>query len=563
MKRVVRLALAALLIAEAAFSAPDRSPVSASAVRSLEQAYADFNDADGAISLIDSNPARYGAEGYGGRTREQWKQIYTDKRAALTRGLHSIAAVAKVSPRQARAIQLMRDAVAESSAAPQSLAPAGECKAAAQQDQTLQQLQAALYACFAEKGNSLEFEGTKVTRVAAFDLLTRLDSPERRQALFMAFVPLWQALNADDEASSPYRRMIRMAAADGARAGSPVEAAANTVNASVPEAEQWLVRILESWSTADGPQMREPWDFRYVNGAADRQLGDRISRESMVSVSERYYRDLGLDLAGSGILFDLDPRPGKAPLAYTDYVRRGRLRGTKWQPTLVRVSASYESGGLGPLNELIHEEGHAAHMLGLHTTPAFMDLGDPIFYEAVADVPAWSVYEPKWQEKYLGVSAPEVDSLRALYSNVVLDVAWALFDLRMLRDPGTDPNRLWTQITARYLHITPHPELAWWAVRVQLVDKPGYMMNYGLGAVITADIRQRILQQSGSFETGDPRWYRWLCEHLFRTGEEVATRQLLPAFLGRGVSPEALIGQLRRISPRSDSQVASGAVPVF
>ena len=47
--------------------------------------------------------------------------------------------------------------------------------------------------------------------------------------------------------------------------------------------------------------------------------------------------------------------------------------------------------------------------------PAFMDLGDPIFYEAFADVPSWSVYEPAWQQKYLGRSASEADSLRALY----------------------------------------------------------------------------------------------------------------------------------------------------
>ena len=49
------------------------------------------------------------------------------------------------------------------------------------------------------------------------------------------------------------------------------------------------------------------------------------------------------------------------------------------------------------------------------------------------------------------------------------------------RSREADPNAVWTDITSRYLHVIPHPELAWWAVRVQLVDKPGYMVNYGLG----------------------------------------------------------------------------------
>jgi Zn-dependent M32 family carboxypeptidase len=129
----------------------------------------------------------------------------------------------------------------------------------------------------------------------------------------------------------------------------------------------------------------------------------------------------------------------------------------------------------------------------------------------------------------------------------MLDVAWALFDLRMLRDPDADPNTVWTDITTRYLHVRPHPELAWWAVRVQLVHQPGYMVNYGLGAVITADIRQRIAQQLGPFASGNSRWYAWLCENLLASGEEEETAQLLRRFLGRPVSPQALLDELRRI----------------
>jgi Zn-dependent M32 family carboxypeptidase len=106
---------------------------------------------------------------------------------------------------------------------------------------------------------------------------------------------------------------------------------------------------------------------------------------------------------------------------------------------------------------------------------------------------------------------------------------------------------VWTDITTRYLHVKPHPELAWWAVRVQLVHKPGYMVNYGLGAVITADIRERITQQLGSFDAGNARWYGWTSQQLLQTGEQQDTAHLLRQFLGRPVSPLALLGQLRRI----------------
>jgi hypothetical protein len=49
--------------------------------------------------------------------------------------------------------------------------------------------------------------------------------------------------------------------------------------------------------------------------------------------------------------------------------------------------------------------------------------------------------------------------------------------MRMQRDPGANPNRVWTGLTHDYLRIRPHPELSWWAMRGQLVDAPGYMMN--------------------------------------------------------------------------------------
>lgn len=513
----------------------------------IEEAYADFNDAYGAVALIDSDPDRYPDRSYAGKNREAWQQIYAVKRAELLANLKRVP-VRELSAADARALQVMRAAVLESSLTPQSLAPVGRCKDAQRQDLQLEPLQQALYACFAELANSLEFENGTLTRVAAFELLTRMAEPQRRKSLFMAFLPLWQSLNGGDETHSPYRRMIRMAAVQARKKRSPIDAAARTVGVSVAETERWLVRILDSWRQVSGDVAVEPWDYRFDGGAAERELAGAIPREALQPLSQRYYLDLGLDLAKSHVIYDLDARTGKAPLAYTDYVRRGRMLNGIWQPTIVRVSASYEHGGLGPLNELVHENGHAAHMLALRTRPAFMDLGDPIFFEAFADVPAWSVYDPAWQKKYLGMSVAESVSLRALYSAVMLDVAWALFDLRMLRGPDADPNSVWTDITSRYMHIEPHPELAWWAVRVQLVHKPGYMVNYGLGAVITADIRQRIAELLGPFQVGDVRWYGWVSERLLKTGQEYETSELLRQFLGRPVSPQALLGELQRMA---------------
>ena len=38
------------------------------------------------------------------------------------------------------------------------------------------------------------------------------------------------------------------------------------------------------------------------------------------------------------------------------------------------------------------------------------------------------------------------------------------------------------------LDIKPHAEYSWWAMRAQLFDLPGYMLNYAMGAFLIADV---------------------------------------------------------------------------
>lgn len=536
-KLVIVLTAALALGGAAAGARPQSLP-------EIEGAYADFNDASGAISLIESGLR----DSYEGRTRSEWQRLQQEARDQVLAGLKGLADRG-LSPADRRAAEIMRRSLADA-AEDGSLAPVGKCEDAQRKDIDYAAMRVALYACFGTLSNSLDFEGQKVTRVGAFDLLTRMNEPERRKKLFMQFVPLWQAINGKSERDSPYRRLIVMAAADARTRGSAIDDAAKTIGARTPEVEKWLEQILDAWRQASGDKPMEPWDYRYVGGATERELGDAIAREAMQPLNERYYRDLGAQLSAWDVIYDLDPREGKAPLAYTDYVRRGRWRDDKWVPTLVRVSGNYAHGGLGLLNELVHENGHVVHMMALQTRPAFMDLGDALFYEAFADVPSWSVYEPAWQQKYLGRSSTEESSLRALYSSVMLDVAWALFEARMLREPTRDPNVVWTEITSKYLHVKPHPELSWWLVRVQLVDAPGYMVNYGLGAVVTADARQRIAEQIGPFTTGNERWFPWLSQHLLSSGQTQETAVLLREFLDRPVSSQPLLTQIARIKKK-------------
>jgi hypothetical protein len=86
-------------------------------------------------------------------------------------------------------------------------------------------------------------------------------------------------------------------------------------------------------------------------------------------------------------------------------------------------------------------------------------------------------------------------------------------------------------------------------MRGQLVDSPGYMMNYALGAIVVADLRARCRELRGTFSNPDPGMYAWLSERLYRFGLERTSRAVVEELLGRPVSPAALLADLGRMRP--------------
>ena len=144
--------------------------------------------------------------------------------------------------------------------------------------------------------------------------------------------------------------------------------------------------------------------------------------------------------------------------------------------------------------------------------------------------------------------------------------------------PGAPIRTLvWTDITSRYLRIVPHPELPWWAMRVQLASDPGYMVNYGLGAVLTAEMRAaHDRRRSAPSMRAMQRWYGWISERLLqlRLGARHAVADVWPAgtpgaarrvarpgptllagaLSARGASPPRAPARVKRdSSPRSPS----------
>jgi hypothetical protein len=410
-------------------------------------------------------------------------------------------------------------------------------------------LRRATMEAYAAAGEDVRIEGEVVDRPTALGRLATEPDPGARRAVFEALAPVWTAVDGDGGPSSPYRALVESSAARWAREGSPVEAAATALGMAPGSLEPTLREVLARWRAALGPELVEPWDYRYVVGAMERRLGALATQDRLRRINDAHLASLGADPIGLRIGYDVDPRPGRPPIpvAFTisEDVARRQADGA-WRAARPWVFATYAEGGLGNLEELLHESGHALHYAAIRARPAFFE---PLveaggLVEGVADLVGWDAHEPAFQARHLGAAAPLRESRLGRYGGVMLDVCWALFEIELHRSPDRSPNETWSELAETGLGIVPHPEWSWWAIRGQLVESPGYMANYALSAIVAAAVRARIREVRGEWLDGDPGWYAFVSDGLLRFGADRSPADVLGGFLGRALDAEALLADL-------------------
>ena len=525
---------------------PHGATTSGMALAAAESVYADLRDlrdgldvaaASGRTVLTDARPFATLVDVHNGLRAEAGRRLA---------GIDSVS----LRPDDARALGIMRRTLGgeldslppPSTAAAKATLTRPNCAYDAagivRRGDGLDSLRKRLYACYGWSQSHLILDRDTLDRLSILGALGREEGAGRRRRLFLALEPVWRTVNGDNGSGSPYRQLIAHPIAQSGGSGLPPDSV-----------EPWLLAILTTWRRVNPDTLIEPWDWYYVTGRANRALSPHVPRERLTQLNAGVYRTLGANVNSLHIRYDLDPHEGKTPVAYTTFGARPRFVHGRWRLGEPWVFATYRTGGLDNLNELLHETGHAVHIAAIRTRPAFADWpdSDP-FTEALADLIALDVYEPSWQQRWLGDSVPLADGLRGRYGGIVLDVAWAVFELRMMRHPKADPNAVWSELTHDYLRIRPHPELSWWAMRGQLIDAPGYMMNYAVGAILSAAIRARTRELHGATSAGDSTWYGWIAPRLFRYGLERPSREVIEEFLGGPVSPEALLQDMRRMS---------------
>jgi hypothetical protein len=359
-------------------------------------------------------------------------------------------------------------------------------------------------------------------------------------------------VDGDGGTWSPYVAIVRGAAERWAAEGSPIDANAAALGLEPRALETSLRDLLVAWRTILGPHRVEPWDYWYTVGAAARRLEAAVPRDRLLEVNHAYLAALGADPDALGLRYDVVPRPGRptVPVAFSLEMGAwadGQPADGPWTPRSPWVFATYATGGLGNLVELLHESGHAVHAAAVRTRPAYLGMPpDATAYtEGIADVLGWDGTEPAWQRRWLGEAAGPREALLDRFGAVMLDVCWALFEIVLGRDPSLRPNDVWAELTADGLGVEPHPEWSWWAMRGQLLDSPGYMANYALSAILAAAARARILAARGPWWDGDPGWYGFVGDALLAPGASRPPLELLEAFLQGPLTADPLLAELR------------------
>lgn len=395
-------------------------------------------------------------------------------------------------------------------------------------------------------------DGEVVDRLTVLDRLATTADSARRRDQFLALEPLWRAVDGDGAGDSPYRRLVASSAARWRRAGSPVDAAVAALGIDPASFAPMLRSILTAFRHALGPGPIEPWDLRFMTGAADRALADALPRDRLLPIAHDHLASLGADAHDLGITFDVTPRPDRPviPVAFTLTEGTSRRVGGAWRPARPWVFATYGSGGFGNLVELFHEAGHAIHYAAIRAEPHWFEPwgADGGLVEGIADVVGWDAHEPAVQARHMGHAASLRDNLLARYEGVVLDLCWTLFEIELHRHPDRRPNNVWTEITADGLGIAAHSEWSWWATRGQLIDGPGYIANYALSAIVAAAVRARVRELRGDRTAdGDASWYGDLSNRLLRYGGTRRAGPLLRDFLGGPLDARPLLADLGRM----------------
>lgn len=263
-----------------------------------------------------------------------------------------------------------------------------------------------------------------------------------------------------------------------------------------------------------------------------------------VTLAQKTFDALGIDMGGVLGRSDLLERPGKAPGSFClDVDRSGDVRIL----ANVRPGKSWTS-------TVLHELGHAAYLLGVDRDLPWSirrPAGDSVS-EAIAMLSADLVYEPAWIEGVIGVSSSRLkirkkEILASRRAQLLLSLRFYLlminFERELYADPEQDLSALWWRLAEKYQGLVfpqgQRPD--GWPFANHLIQAPVYFHNYLMGRLMASQLRRSLVTPGDNFFS--KKFWDKLQKKIFSKGALYPWDELLKSATGNGLDPSFFLDE--------------------
>jgi peptidyl-dipeptidase A len=312
-----------------------------------------------------------------------------------------------------------------------------------------------------------------------------------------------------------------------------------------------------------GPDAVMPWhyDNPFFQSAPPSQAVDLNvfyagkTKEEIVEIARRYFRDIGLPVEEILRRSDLYEREGKDQHAFsTNIDRAGDIR------ILCNVRPTAEWMGT-----TLHELGHAVYdvyidpKLPYHLrrpAHAFTTEGVAMLLGALAQ-------DPTWMTTYAGADPARVKEVSAAIleqrrRDQLVFARWTLvmlhFEKALYENPDQDLNTLWWDYVERFQQIKRPPgrHAADWAAKPHFTIAPVYYHNYMLGELLAAQLRHVMAGLAGPESPSCPprgeerrNFGGFLREKVFQPGGALAWPEFVEHATGEPLTARYFAAEVR------------------
>ncbi len=231
------------------------------------------------------------------------------------------------------------------------------------------------------------------------------------------------------------------------------------------------------------------WDFSYLKNKLSSYNQATVDISQFFEITAKTFEKFNFDIRPLNITYDIFPRKNKSEWGYHFKIAPG-----KDSRVLANVSNKFSDYWV-----LMHETGHGAHFMGLHTEESILNRGvSGIVAEGFANFMGNQVFS----REFLNEVFPAADAENAFkqFKQVAKvnglqefgSIARTLFDQELYQKPVSsleDINELFYSVEKNILGAATDSEPAWGQL-IHHTSHPIYLHNYFLGDVMCENMKK-------------------------------------------------------------------------